>query len=187
MRWACNRLTVSLNPFPRAFVAEHSWRGLWYFPEPMMSCDTFQNLWCSFLLDRNELLRQSIIYPLFPQWRKKKLGKIVLVSCIIDFRDKQIQALRFKLNYLNQTCLSLKSIMHLTKTIFHDSASFIEKKRVKKWLWRKRNKTSEPMVEHIDSDLDRGRESLHDRYIWDSLQMHCGMQLSCPKQLRKAA
>jgi hypothetical protein len=40
---------------------------------------------------------------------------------------------------LNQTCISSKSIMQLTKTIFPDSASFIEKKRVENRLWRKVN------------------------------------------------
>ena len=48
-----------------------------------------------------------------------------------------LQALRFKLNCLNQTCLSLKSIMQLTKTIFPDSVIFIEKKRVENRVWRK--------------------------------------------------
>ncbi len=48
-----------------------------------------------------------------------------------------LQALRFKLNCLNQTCISLKSIMQLTKTIFPDSAIFIDKKRVENRLWRK--------------------------------------------------
>jgi hypothetical protein len=59
-----------------------------------------------------------------------------------------LQVLRFKLKCLNQTCLSLKSIMQLTMTISPDSASFIEKKRVENrlwrksdFLWRKRNKT----------------------------------------------
>jgi hypothetical protein len=46
-------------------------------------------------------------------------------------------ALRFKLNSLNQTCTSLKSIMKSTKTIFLDSFIFIEKKRVENRLWRK--------------------------------------------------
>ena len=44
-----------------------------------------------------------------------------------------LQVLRFKLKCLNQTCLSLKSIMLLSP----DSASFIEKKRVENRLWRK--------------------------------------------------
>ena len=48
-----------------------------------------------------------------------------------------LQALRFKLNSLNQTCLSSKSIMHLTNTIFSDSAIFNEKKRIENWLWAK--------------------------------------------------
>jgi hypothetical protein len=48
-----------------------------------------------------------------------------------------LQALRFKLNCLNQTYISLKSIMQLTKTIFPDSAIFIAKKRVENRFWRK--------------------------------------------------
>ena len=39
-----------------------------------------------------------------------------------------LQASRLKLNRLDQTCISSKSIMQLTKTIFSDSADFIEKK-----------------------------------------------------------
>jgi hypothetical protein len=45
--------------------------------------------------------------------------------------------LRFKLQCLNQTCISLKSIMQLARTIFSDSATFIEKKRVENRLWPK--------------------------------------------------
>ena len=48
-----------------------------------------------------------------------------------------LQALRFKLSHLNQTWISFKSIMHLTKTIFFDSAIFIEKKTVETRLWAK--------------------------------------------------
>ena len=50
-----------------------------------------------------------------------------------------LQAVRFKLNChgLSQTCLSLKSIMQLSKTIFPDSAIFIEKTRVENLLWGK--------------------------------------------------
>jgi hypothetical protein len=60
-----------------------------------------------------------------------------------DFKDIQIQRkvmmvfliisdqiLRLKLNSPNQTCISLNSVMQLTKTIFPDSATLIEKKRV---------------------------------------------------------
>ena len=46
----------------------------------------------------------------------------------------RLQASRFKLNDLNQTCISLKSILQLTKTIFFDSAIFVEKMRVENWL-----------------------------------------------------
>ncbi len=42
-----------------------------------------------------------------------------------------LQALRFYLNCLNQTYISLKSIMQLTKTFSPDSATFIEKMREK--------------------------------------------------------
>jgi hypothetical protein len=52
-------------------------------------------------------------------------------------RPSSLQALRFKLNCLNQACISLKSTMQLTKTSFPDSAALIEKKRVKNRLWRK--------------------------------------------------
>jgi hypothetical protein len=41
-----------------------------------------------------------------------------------------LQALRFKLKCLNQTCISLKSILQLARTNCSDSATFIEKKRV---------------------------------------------------------
>ncbi len=44
-----------------------------------------------------------------------------------------LQALRLKLKCLNQTYLSLKSMMQLTMTISPDSASFIEKKRVENY------------------------------------------------------
>ncbi len=43
-------------------------------------------------------------------------------------KTRTLQALRFKLNCLNQTCISLESIMQFTKTIFPDSSTFIEKK-----------------------------------------------------------
>ena len=99
-------------------------------------------------------------------------GKIVLVSCIIDFDDIQVclrlfsltfnackvmkaffifsgqifkktiitlQTWRFKLKSLNQTYISSKSIMQLTKTIFSDSVIFIEKKRVEIQLWQNVN------------------------------------------------
>ena len=48
-----------------------------------------------------------------------------------------LEVLRFKQNSLNQTCISSKSIMQLTKTTFSDSAIFIEKKRVENRLWAK--------------------------------------------------
>ena len=48
-----------------------------------------------------------------------------------------LQALRLKLNSLNQTCTSSKSIMQLAKTSFSDSVIFIEKKRVENRLWAK--------------------------------------------------
>jgi hypothetical protein len=49
-----------------------------------------------------------------------------------------LRALRFKLKYLNQTCISLKSSMQLVRTIFSDSAIFNEKKRVENRLWPKK-------------------------------------------------
>ncbi len=47
------------------------------------------------------------------------------------------KALLFKLKCLNQTCISLNSIMQLAGTIFSDSAIFMEKKRVENRLWPK--------------------------------------------------
>ncbi len=41
-----------------------------------------------------------------------------------------LQALSFKPNCLNQACISLKPILQITKTIFPDSATLIEEKRV---------------------------------------------------------
>ncbi len=116
------------------------------------------------------LVRHNRFSTLFFSMKIAESGKIVVVSCIIDFKDIQVwlrqfslnlnaykvmmvffkiwpenlkktiitlKALRFKLNCLNQTCISLKSIMQLTKTIFPDSAIFFEKKRVENRLWRK--------------------------------------------------
>ena len=40
-----------------------------------------------------------------------------------------LQTLRLKLNRLNETCISSKSIMQLTKTIFSDSAIFAVENR----------------------------------------------------------
>jgi hypothetical protein len=48
-----------------------------------------------------------------------------------------LQALRFKLKSPNQTCISLKSIMQLARTICFYSATFIEKRRVENRLWPK--------------------------------------------------
>ena len=60
-----------------------------------------------------------------------------------------LQALRFKLNSLNQTCISSKSIMQLTRTIFSDSAIFIEKKRVENRLWAKRKCCGQKKMHHL--------------------------------------
>ena len=61
-----------------------------------------------------------------------------------------LQALRLKLKRLNQTRISSKSIMQLTKTILFDSAVFIEKKTVenrlrakREFLWAKTNTSYE--------------------------------------------
>ena len=48
-----------------------------------------------------------------------------------------LQDLRFNLTSLNQTCISSKSIIQLTKTIFSDSAIFIYETRVENRLWAK--------------------------------------------------
>ena len=52
-----------------------------------------------------------------------------------------LQALRFKLNSLNQTSISPQStrmIMQLTKTISFDSVTFIAKKTIENLLWAKK-------------------------------------------------
>ena len=56
-----------------------------------------------------------------------------------------LQTLRIRQKRLNQTCTSSKSIMQVTRTIFPDSANFIEKKRVEveivgksAYLWEKK-------------------------------------------------
>jgi hypothetical protein len=46
-----------------------------------------------------------------------------MISIIIT-----LQVLRLRLNSLNQTYLSLKSIMQLTRTTFHDSVAFMKKR-----------------------------------------------------------
>ncbi len=76
---------------------------------------------------------------LLKRWKLKenKLKQIKVWPQTLKKTIITLQALRFKLNGLNQTCISLKSIMQLTKTIFPDSAIFIEKKRVEIRLWRK--------------------------------------------------
>ena len=84
-----------------------------------------------------------------------------------------LQALRFKPNSLNQTCISLKSIMQLTKTIFSNSAIFIEKKRVANWLLAKvkfcgQNKMHS--IHHIQVD-----SCIPDQTFQDSL--HTGSHL----------
>ena len=73
--------------------------------------------------------------------KKTESGKIVLVIWIISLLDflrlkfeLDLQAWRFKLNSLSQACISSKSTMQLTRTIFPDSVIFIEKKRVENRL-----------------------------------------------------
>ena len=48
-----------------------------------------------------------------------------------------LQILTFKQNCLSQSWISLKSIVQLTKTIFQNSAIFIEKRWVENRLWGK--------------------------------------------------
>ncbi len=109
--------------------------------------------------------------------------KIVLASCILDFKDIQVwlrhlslnlnacrkivmtvfyeipgqilkktvislQALRFKLKCLDQSCISSKSSMQLAWTIFSDSATFNEKKRLENRLWP-RSEFSWPKKKYI--------------------------------------
>ena len=93
-------------------------------------CDTYvyYNSIISIMTFRTIMTLITLREPLWHIITKGKHWKKTIIT---------LQALRFKLNCLNQTCISLKSIMQLTKTIFPDSAIFIEKKRVENRLWRK--------------------------------------------------
>ena len=73
-----------------------------------------------------------------------------------------LQALRLKLNSLNQTCISLKSIMQVTKTIFSYSAIFIEKKTAEDLLWAK----SEFFWEKHFNHPSRKSMPRHDFAVW---------------------
>ena len=74
----------------------------------------------------------------------KKIRKTVIIS---DFADIEIQA---KLN--SQSWISSKSIMQLTKTIFHNSAIFIEKKMGRKSIVEKVHFCGEKELIHILMD-----------------------------------
>ena len=73
-----------------------------------------------------------------------KVMKAFLIFCRPNFEEDHhifagIEIMRFRLNSLNQACISSKLIMQLTKTNFSDSVIFIEKKSVENWLWAKVN------------------------------------------------
>ena len=114
-----------------------------------------------FFVHKNSFFAHNRFSTVFFSMTMAESEKIFLASCIIDFGDIQVwlslfslslkaflicagpilkktiitlQALRLKLNCLNQTSISSKSIMKLTKTIFWDSVTFIEKKRVENRL-----------------------------------------------------
>ncbi len=61
---------------------------------------------------------------------------LIFSGQILKKAIKILQALRLKLNSLNQTCISLEStrITQLDKTIL---LILLQKKRVENWLWRK--------------------------------------------------
>jgi hypothetical protein len=74
-----------------------------------------------------------------------------------------LQALRFKLKCLNQTCISLNSIMQLARTIFSDSAIFMEKKRVENRLWPKSEFLWPKKIKRYGAGARRcGRQDLSD-------------------------
>ena len=108
---------------------------------------------------------QPIFYSLFLNY-DGRIEKIVLLSCIIDFDYVQVSLRRISLSLIAckvmkafsifsgqilkktsitlqaifiQTCISLKSKMQLTKTIFSDSVIFIEKNRAENHLLEKVN------------------------------------------------
>ena len=66
-----------------------------------------------------------------------KVMEAVLIFSLQNLKKTIItlQALKIKLTSLTETCISSKSIMQLTETIFPDSAVFIEKKTVENRLW----------------------------------------------------
>ena len=73
-----------------------------------------------------------------------KLNICKVLTVFFKFWPKKIrktvvtlQIFRFKQNCLSQSWISSKSIMQLTKTIFQNSAIFIEKKWVENRLWGK--------------------------------------------------
>ncbi len=70
-------------------------------------------------------------------WREFAISVMMVKKTIIT-----LQALRLKLNSLNQHCISLKLIMQLTKTIHPDSATFIEEKVGRKSIVAKKNITN---------------------------------------------
>jgi hypothetical protein len=84
-----------------------------------------------------------VFFKIWPENVKKTITLQALrfkLNCLnqklVNFKKTIItlHALRFKLTCLNQTCLSLKSIMQLTKNKIPDSATIIEKKGVENQL-----------------------------------------------------
>ena len=77
----------------------------------------------SFGLNLNACKDMEVFFKIWPENIKKAFATL--------------QALRFKQNCVNKTCISSKAIMQFTMTIFSDSVICIEKKRAENWLWAK--------------------------------------------------
>ena len=93
----------------------------------LVSCiidfDDIQLCLRQFCLNLNICKVMTIFFKFWP----KKIRKTVIT----------LQILKFKQNGLSQSWISSKSIMQLTKTIFQNSAIFIEKKCIENRLWGK--------------------------------------------------
>ena len=69
-------------------------------------------------------------------------SKVMMVFLIFSGQNLKnniitLEAFRLKLYSLNEPCISSKSTIQLSRTIFSNSAIFMEKKRVENQLWVK--------------------------------------------------
>ena len=110
----------------------------------------------SYIIDFNDWLQKIRLRLYSLNLNACKFMKAFLIfSGQIDKKTITIlQALRFKLNRLHQICISSKSMMQLTKTIFPDSAIFLEKKSVENRVWQKKNFCGNFFYLYVPDPLD---------------------------------